>query len=260
MTPRSTARISQAHDRLEQERTRTQAEAHAFQQFSSRIAEIEVPMSRVTRGTHRQGPIRRLTGADAPGAQLTQLEDAYRDTILNTAHYETEYDDTSLYDSIAAELTPEIAHSLKHNDQLTPALRTAIRDTATQAYTNRTAFLDILEQEVTSLAAAQEELHTIETAVTELADPPFETWDFTELTTARDRLLALEDDCDTLAQQRQQFLDTRGPTQTLHFTGDIDEYLYQPHDFTHPILSAIATCVDRIQRIRRWIEQVLAQQ
>lgn len=259
MTPQATDRINQARDCLDQERARTQAEAYAFQQFLSHITDIEVSNSRLTGWAQSQGPIRRLMGADSTGTQLAQIETAYRETVLDTAHYETEYDDTSIYESLAAELTPEIARGLKHNDRLTPELRTALLEAAKQAHNNRTTFLEILDHEAASLTEAHEELSTIETAVSELANPPFETWEFTELTTARDRLLAFEDDCDELAHQRQHFIDERVPTHTLHLEGTLDNYLYQPCDCMHPVLSAIATCLDRIQRIRRWIEQALTQ-
>jgi hypothetical protein len=259
MTPRATDQIGQARECLDQERTRTQAEEHAFQQFVSRVDAIEVSKSRFPGWTQRHGSVRSLIGMDSNEEQLSEIEDAYRETVLDTDHYAAEYDDSSIYESIAAELTPEIAQSLKHNDRLTSELQTAILEAAQQTRNDRTRFLDVLDHEAASVTEAHEEIRTIDTAVSELADPPFEAWNFTALTTARDQLLGLEDDCDAVAHQRQQFLDERTPPQTIHLEESLNEYLYHPLDWTHPVLSAIATCVGRIQRIRRWVEQALAQ-
>lgn len=259
MTPQATNQISQARECLDQERTRTQAEEHAFQQFVGRVDDIEVGKSRFPEWAQRHGPIRSLIGTDSNGEQLSQIEDVYRDTILDTDHYATEYGDSSIYESIAAELTPEIAQSLKHNDQLTSEFQTAILNAAKQTRNNRSTFLDLLDHEAGSVAKVHEEIRTIETAVTELADPPFEAWNFTALTTARDQLLAIEDDCDAVAHQRQQFLDERASLPAIHPEESLNEYLYHSLDWTHPVLAAITTCVGRIQRIRRWIEQALAQ-
>jgi hypothetical protein len=259
MTPRATDQIGQARECLDQEHTRVQAEEHAFQQFVSRVDDIEVDDSRFSGWTQRHGSVRSLIGMDSNEEQLSEIEDAYRETVLDTDHYAAEYDDTSIYESIAAELTPEIAQSLKHNDRLTSELQTAVLEAAKQTRNGRTSFLDVLDHEAASVTEAHEEIRSIETAVSELADPPFEAWNFTALTTARDQLLGLEDDCDAVAHQRQQFLDERTPPQTIHLEESLNEYLYHPLDWTHPVLSAIATCVGRIQRIRRWIEQALAQ-
>ena len=259
MSPRATDQINQARECLDQERTRTQAEEQAFQKFVSRVDDIEVSKSRLPGWTQRHGSVRSLIGTDSNGEQLPQIEEAYRNTILDTDHYATEYDDSSLYESVAAELTPEIAQSLKHNDRLTSELQTAVLEVAKQRRNDRATFLEVLDHEAASVAEAREEIRTIETTISELADPPFEAWNFTALTTARDQLLALEDDCDAVAHQRQQFLDERGSLRAIHPEESLNEYLYDSLDWTHPVLSAITTCVGRIQRIRRWIEQALTQ-
>jgi hypothetical protein len=161
MTSQATNQISQARECLDQERTRTQAEEHAFQQLVSRVDDIEVGQSRFPGWAQRNGSIRRLIGTDSNGEQLSQIEDAYRDTILDTDHYATEYDDSSIYESIAAELTPEIAQSLKHNDQLTSEFQTAILNAAKQTRNNRSTFSDLLDHEAASIAKAHEEIRTI---------------------------------------------------------------------------------------------------
>jgi hypothetical protein len=259
MTPRATAQINQARECLNQERTRTQAEEHAFQQFVSRVDDVEVNDSRFPGWSQRHGSIRSFVRTDSNGEQLSQIEDAHRETVLSTDHYAIEYDDSSIYESIAAELTPEIAQSLKHNDRLTSELQTAVLEVAKQRRNDRTTFLEVLDHEAASVIEAHEEICTIETAVSELADPPFEAWNFTALTTARDQLLALEDDCDAVAHQRQQFLDERGSLRAIHPEESLNEYLYDPLDWTYPVLAAITTCVDRIRRIRRWTERALTQ-
>jgi small-conductance mechanosensitive channel len=259
MTPRATIQIDQARECLNQERTRTQAEEHAFQQFVSRVDDIEVDDSRSSGWSQHRGSVRSPIGMDSNGKQPSQIEDAYRETVLDTDHYATEYDDSSIYESVAAELTPEIAQSLKHNDRLTSELRTAVLEVAKQRRNDRTTFLEVLDHEATSVTEAREEIRTIETAISELADPPFEAWNFTALTTARNQLLALENDCDAVAHQRQQFLDERGSLRAIHPEESLNDYLYDPLDWTYPVLSAITTCVGRIQRICRWIEQALTQ-
>jgi hypothetical protein len=176
MTPRATDQIGQARECLDQERTRTQAEEHAFQQFVSRVDAIEVSKSRFPGWTQRHGSVRSLIGMDSNEEQLSEIEDAYRETVLDTDHYAAEYDDSSIYESIAAELTPEIAQSLKHNDRLTSELQTAILEAAQQTRNGRTRFLDVLDHEAASVTEAHEEIRTIDTAVSELADPPFEAW------------------------------------------------------------------------------------
>ena len=258
MTPQTIEPISNARERVEREQARAQAEKRAFQRFHTRVANIECSHSQDGAWRQPQQPVRTLSDTEPGRATIERIEDAFQETLLDTDHYDDEYNDASIHEAIAGELGPGIAHVLKQNVDIAPNLQTTILEAAEQAHRDRRAFSMWLDREATSLVEADEQLCKITATVSELADSPFEVWSDEDLTAARDRLHALEHDCDMLADQRQAFLNERPPTDNLHLDGrTFDEYLYHSQDFTYPVLSEIASSVDRIQQVRGWITQSL---
>ena len=260
MTPQATKPIDHARQRVERELIRTRAEEHAFQRFHTRVDDMEISRCRAKSWVQRQNPFRRPSDENPAKTTTDQIEDAFRETLLETVHYEDEYDDSSIYESIGAELGPSIVHVLKYNDRISPELHVTVLDAAEQAYRDREALLKRLDREATSLADAHEQLSEINTTVSELAEPPFGSWCSEDLTSTHNHLTSLADDCELLAKQRQQIIDRRSPMDNLHLDAkDFNVYLYSSYGFTFPVLSGIATCVDRILRICEWIDQVLAE-
>ncbi|WP_160135598.1 DUF7260 family protein [Halococcus salsus] len=250
MTSQAIEPISNAHERVEREQARTQAEKRAFQRFHSLVADIECKHSQDGAWRQHQQSIHTLSDTEPGGTTVGRIEDAFQETLLDTSHYHNEYNDASIYETIAAELGPAISHILKQNSYITSDLQTTILGTAEQASRDRKAFLIWLDQEATSLTEADNQLCEITTTVSKLADPPFEARSAEDLRAIRDQLYALEHDCDMLANQRQAFLNERPPLDNLHLNGKgFNEYLYSSQDFTYPVLLEITACVERIQRV-----------
>ncbi|MGN8215934.1 DUF7260 family protein [Halococcus salifodinae] len=259
MTSQATEPISAARERVEQEQARTQVEERAFQRFHTHVANIECSRSQNEAWGQPQNSISVHLNTEPGGAMVERIENAFQETLLDTTHYDDEYNDASIYETMAAEFGPAIAHVLRQNTYISSDLQTTILDAAKQASRERKAFSMWLDREATSLAETAEQLCEIDAAVSELANSPLEGWSARELRAARDRLYTLEHDCDMLANQRQAFLNERPPMDNLHLDGkEFDEYLYHSQDFTYPVLSAITAHVERIQRVRGRICKHLA--
>jgi hypothetical protein len=231
-----TAPIETALACLDEEVTQLRAEQQAFERFAERVAALRVapsqPASRPAMTSVTDGPTAGTT---------RDICAAYQDTVMALAHYDDVYGD-SLADSLAHEFDPDIASALTEEMIVTSLLQQYVCTAATQAASERSAFLETLATERSALETAQDTLATLvqqaairtdEEAAPQAAPsaPPLET---------------LEIRCDQLATDRQHQLQTRSLA-TYRDGHDIAAYLYQDTDWTYPVLAAVARLIDRLR-------------
>jgi hypothetical protein len=232
---RVTTPIEAALTHLDEEVTQLRAEQQAFEQFAERVAALTVaPSQPATPPT-----VTALT--DDPPATTRAICAAYRETVMALDHYDDVYGD-SLAKSLAHEFGPDIATTLTEEMPVTTLIQQQVCTAATQAASERAAFLETLATERSALETAQNTLATLvqQTAsrTDEAATPA--------ATASPPSLDTLEMRCDELATDRQHQLQTR--SLAPHHDGhDIATYLYQDTDWTYPVLAAVARFSDRLR-------------
>jgi hypothetical protein len=151
---RVTAPIEGALAHLDEEVTQLRAEQQAFEQFAERVAALTVASSQPA----TQSAVTSVT--DGPAAATTRdVRAIYRETVIALAHYDDVYSDT-LAESFAHEFGPDIATALTEEMPVTPLLQQHVCTAATQAASERTAFLETLATERSALETRCDELAT----------------------------------------------------------------------------------------------------
>lgn len=232
--------IDAAQVRLKQEQKEIVAEIGAFEQFGERIEAIDSANAVVSAGVGRS-----LLTAEEEVNPLAQVRAAYRETVMDLAHYDREYGEP-LRANLGAELGPDLAQGICEGtdavftSQFKQALLTAVH----QASHERTSFRSILDEESASLTSARETLTDIVKEVNErVREAQLQ---------ETDTVLSFDDieECiDTVVTDRQQRLHDR--SQLQHVTNhDLCEYLYGDNEWTYPILAAAASLRQAVDHLR----------
>jgi hypothetical protein len=243
-----TARIDAALDAVADERETISDEYAALAAFDRRVAEL----STVTVST---GPPL-VTDPQPSGPSLTRLRRAYTETVMDTPHYETEYGDT-VAESLAAEFGDDLAAALLGGTALTPELRDAVRAATDAAQHERAEFLDVLDREADSLAAAADDVDTLTSELESLDDRPLSARDFDELHGLWSTLQDIDARVDAISLRRQETI--RSHRNDLPgVPADLCEYLYHDLSAAYPVLASLADFGTRLERARRRVERALA--
>lgn len=239
--------VRHARQACEFEHDRLIAEYQAFLEFADRVANLSVA-PRPDGGQPQSGPL--VTEASNQG--LKAVERAYRDTVMDVPHYDSDYDEP-LEKHMATELSPELASAVSQGTQLTPAIKQPLVHSARSAARDRRILADQLDDEREDLEDAEEQL-------SELAKR-FEVTDgdglldrtFPDLQSRWERLGDLETDCRDLLERRQSQLRERAPGggSELATPDDVSTYLYGDLDVDFPVLDAGTQLLERIQTERR---------
>ena len=205
---------------VQREATEIDTECEAFDQLAQRVATIEaVPDLQPEPQAHTLRVESQVQAAD-------QLQEAYRETIMNIPHYEDVYGE-SLETNVAAELPPEVAVLFQEPaDQITPDQKSRIQAAATNARASRETLAANLADEHESLASAYDELDAV---ITQLDGPHVPDWYTAQFeATLTDSI-----------QTRQEILDDR-PHRSRSDGHDLCHYLYADQGWTYPVLTAVA--------------------
>ncbi|KOX95686.1 hypothetical protein EXE48_08865 [Halorubrum sp. ASP1] len=270
--------IRAARAALRVERRRTVDEREALRAFRGRVSSVPTEDGNATAaGPAAMDPTRGAGGAiggaagspdgaggaASPGSGLVAVRDAYRATVMSVPHYETEYDDT--YErSVAAEFGPEIAYALTRTDSFHEAYKRSLLSAIETAVQEREAFLDALESEIESVERAGSRLDPVRSEVAAIddelgdGDAAAAAAGFGALDACRTRIEALVEDCDRIAARRQRVLADHERRLAIGDDIDFATYCYQDLDASYPILAAVGTLGDRLERLRDRIERAMA--
>jgi len=87
---------------------------------------------------------------------------------------------------------------------------------------------------------------------------PAEQREFGTLDAYRSRLAVLQDQCEALAETRQEVIaDHRRQMALGRDSPDIQEYLYQNFEASYPVLSALASLSGRIIKLKTTVERAM---
>lgn len=180
---------------------------------------------------------------------LRAAREAYRETVMATPHYREEYSE-SLREHATAEFGSTIATQFVDGKAMTPLLRRALRDGATEAIRQRAELLKSLGSELRSLQGCRDDIDDIQERLNRVHARLAEKPDPATQCAIDDRLASLEAECETLLTRRQRQINNRSgislTTDTTHF----GEYLYDDLDSCFPVLTGVTKCVDTIRTCR----------
>jgi hypothetical protein len=192
----------------DEERERLGIERDAFARFARQVADIEVPETSATVST--TGGIATAV-TTAPDDRLRRVQEAYRETVMAVAHFESDYGEP-LGDNMAAEFGEDVAVAVVDGGRLTPQLKSALVQGSREAQRSRANLLSTLEAEAESLDRARTAIEEVDgereaiAGRTSFADRSFEA-----LEDDWERLGVLADRCRDLVAERGETLRERGP-------------------------------------------------
>ncbi|MFC7027055.1 hypothetical protein ACFQJ5_04890 [Halomicroarcula sp. GCM10025324] len=245
-------RIERALDVLDRERRLLTDERRAFRRFQRRLATIEPsPPSSPLAVASGGETVALSTGEPTPSDGLRAVRTAYRETVMATRHFDSEYDET-LRQNVTAEFGADVATQIVDGHRLTPILHESLETGSQQAAQERTEFLRVLDRERESLCAIREALDECEREAHELSQAVTDADDSVELGRIDDRLTTLKRECTDLAGARQTRLHKRTVGSFSGIEGDsLVDFLYGEFEATCPGLAAITDCLASIQAIRQ---------
>lgn len=227
-------RLDDARDALAREAVRTRAERDAFERFRRRVARLE-PTER-TRPSPTGGGTNVLSvpaGGAAVDDGLADARRAYRETVMATAHYEEEYDET-LATNVAEEFSGPVASALaEEGGTLTPSLRTTLASGARRASEERTDLLSRVETERSSIETAESTLAPAVDAGEDVVDRELSHATYTDLVAEYERLEWHERRVESLLSDRQTRIHDEEHDRRRWF-----DYLYRSLSSPYPVLSA----------------------
>jgi hypothetical protein len=252
--------IPDARAVLRREHERAGDERDAFARFGRRVANLDAtPEQGFATGdvgsNHGPGPgvgTLALSGntGSPPDDRLAQARRAYRDTVMSVPHYEEEYGE-SLSENVSAEFGESVALALEGADAFTPGLRRTLVESAETARDRRNSLVRAIEQEETALRTAASTLSDVESEVEAVDGGSTLSLSFEQLMDRWGRLYDLEQECETLIEERQESIRS-GYGVRLRLDGPItlQEYLYDSLQVTHPILAEATRLVESVREVQ----------
>jgi hypothetical protein len=252
--------IPDARAVLRRERDRAGDERDAFARFARRVADLDAtaapgnPSQGV--GTNR-GPGPGVgaialsgTAGSPPDDRVARARRAYRETVMSVPHYEEEYGE-SLTENVSAEFGESVAIALEGADAFTPGLRRTLVDGAETARDRRNSLVRAIEQEEAALRTAASTLSDVESDVESLGEGPTLPLSFEQLMDRWGRLYDLEQECETLLEERQESIQA-GYGVPLRLDGPISlqEYLYDAIQVTHPVLAEATRLIESVRSVQ----------
>ena len=237
--------VHEASSVVAEERKRLLNERDAFDAFARRISGLEV--SEVPAAVHATGGIATATSIGADD-RLDQVQDAYRDTVMSVAHYDSDYGEP-LPENIAAEFGEGLAVAVVEGRRFTPQLKAALLASSEEASRSRAAFLSTLEDEAQALSDARETMETIDAERESIAAAPLTSRSFEALVDDWNRLGVLSEQCRTMLRDRQEVIRSRS-AERLSSAPDLNDYLYDDLPVSYPVLSDLTSLSESIDSFR----------
>lgn len=195
-------RVTDSLDILREERNRTIDERDAFDQFATRVnqltpesPQLNSPAPVATTLTYKEKP-------PSTNTSLNSVCQLYRETVMDTDHYEEDYGDR-LPPSVAAEFGADLANALLNADALTQSLQKSLVNAGIDAANDRKTFQTALTHEIEELTTAQRELRELTTRVKHKGDGLANPTSFETLIQIHEEVQQVEEETEALLQELQ---------------------------------------------------------
>jgi len=261
-------RIGEARRAVGTERERTRDERDAFERFARRVANRDpgpLPADAGGSTLHGDGGVEsapgvvsELAGPPPDDGGLAAVREAYRETVMDVPHYESDYGE-SLEEHLRAEFGPDLARTVADGGALSPQLQRALVAGARDNYETRDELLSALDDELAALSEAEHRLEAVEREADALVERPLLRASYDDLDAAWRRLDGLEAECEAVLAEREATIrddDTTGPqSRNRHLFHD---YLYGDLDGRYPVLASAAELIESLEALRSDVLQSLA--
>lgn len=258
------AHIAGARSLLEEERQRIADEAEAFGAFARRVADVDVARTPATDGGPRgpgiPGGPTKTAAMRTPGTNegLDAVRDAYRETVMGVPHYEAEYDE-SLATNMSLEFGEDVASAIEGGAMLTPQLKETLVERSRTARRQRMELLRQLGSEAEALDDAEKTLRRCRKSADRIEDASLEERTFDDLVAEWRLLEDRQETAEAVLTERQEHVQERDrKTGTRPGGPSFEEYLYERHEVTYPVLAEGSSLVDRLERAKNKVERALA--
>jgi hypothetical protein len=243
-------RVSEAIGIAREERDRIAAEKDAFERFVQRIAAMEPSDRNVTTTPDPSSPAVSLSKSSckqkpADESSLQAVREVYRETVMDTPHYETDYAE-SIEQHMATELGPELTRAVTDEGKLLRQVREELLEQSRNAGRERTALLQTIEEEIDDITDGKRTVRTVHEGITSVEDSLYPS-DVSGIVDGWTRLETLEDEMRALLRRRQSEIASGTGGMPPHA---LQRYLYQSRPWTYPILLDGLETVERIDEAR----------
>lgn len=221
--------IEAARAVLSTERERVRAERDAFERFGREVRSV-VPTAPAG---PEPGGILLADGDDG----LSEIREAYRETVMAVDHYAEDYDEP-LARHLATEFGDDLACAVADGDGVPPGLPDALVARSREARAVRESYLDTLDDEADRLTRGRKALKSLAEDCERLDDRHLRLRPFDDLRERWRRLQSHRQTLDWLLEDHQERVResvTTGPRvpDPTHFF----EYLYRDLDVQFPVLA-----------------------
>lgn len=253
MTETNQPRTEAAIDVVDREIQYATTERTAFRRFRSRLESIEPdsrPTAAATAGTSGGG-VTLASGTESRDQALRAVRAAYRETVMAVPHFDSEYGE-SLRENLTAEFSADLATLVTEQRRLAPVHRDALASASDRAVRERGAYLQVVRRERESLIEVRDGLDRCEQAAAAVGRTIDDATSSDRLGTLDDRLVAIERDCASLAESRQELLHGRCASELSGVEGaSLTGFLYGGSEETCPALADIADCLSTVRHHRK---------
>lgn len=248
--------VDRARRRVRSEREAVDAKIEAFEAFLGRIEELSAePNLAASSATTAVGTQPHVTAGGE--GRCRQVRTAFAETIRPHSVDDTDGAE-SLLETIREEFTETIAVALVPTTDapFTPGLKGAIVAQAEARRAEATAFARALDRETDQLDAAGDAADEITGWIDRSEEPPPSAVGFNALKLRHETLDRHRTRCETLARDRQEFLEetTNNGIEAGIRHRQLVPYLYGPLSVDHPVLATVvrldAAC-EEYQRVLR---------
>ncbi len=247
--------LPRARELSQGERRRTRAEYDAFDRFITEVQAVAPTAAGTMVEPAGAGAIFQAQ-VEPTGGAAARVRGAYRDTVMDVPHFEEEYDET-LEEHMSAELSDEIAHALA-GGTLPSHIKDGVIAAARDARDRRADFLNIVDEECSSLERHAGELADLERTIDDVGSRLCADQSFDELRDNFERLESCTERIGGVVHQRQRDrMEGRNAVLRLNKDLDLQEYLYAPMEVTYPVLAESARLLSQARISARRIEDEL---
>ena len=251
---------------LHRERTRTETECEAFEEFADRITDLR-PMgasssiSPTEETLQTTGPsetlVSRASSTPSMIDHLAAIRDAYEETVISVPFYEAKYGDT-YEESLYEEFGHDIATALTQGSGFSPTAKRVLLAKVEQAHAEQETLIETYEHEHESIEEAAAMLIPIDEELQSFESIPLNEQGFGALEAHRARLLTLKNKCEQAATTRQVTIQDHRREYSLPIeVPDICAYLYKPLETDYPISALCSELAHQIETYRRNVEHAM---
>jgi hypothetical protein len=236
------------------EREAVSTKRSAYEAFLKRVRTVTPDARRAVAGAGAtQAAAGTTTHAASPDRDGGRA--AIREAFAATVGEVEDVADGSTAAGLAGELGEAVAVALAPTtgSALTPAVKTQVAEAADDRRFQLHAMAQACERELTALEDAAETFEAVRDRLAAVAETPPRALGFDDLRTRHERLGDALERCESLARDRQAFLD--GSTASHARAGlahrELVSFLYADLPVDHPVLDGVGTAVSACRRHRR---------